>query len=95
MCSPDLTAGLCTICTGPLTPETTHTDRDGNTWDVHKGVCALEAGEFSLLSPCYQRDYSYWIHRMRNASTPEVRRTITKAFSKWVRTIATENHQET
>lgn len=89
MCSPELTRGMCQICTGTLTSETTYVDRDGNLWDVHKGVCAIEAGEVPFV---HQEKYSWYMSRACNASTQEVRRSIIKAFKKWIREIADENH---
>lgn len=89
MCSPELTKGLCQICTGTLTPENTHVDYDGNVWDVHKGVCAIHAGQVPYL---HRMQYSWYVQRMHNASTQEVRRVITNAFYKWVREVADEDH---
>lgn len=91
MCHPELTRGLCQICTGTLTPETTHIDRDGNVWDVHRGVCAMLAGE---CPPIHAAKYWQYMERMHNASTQEVRRVITNAFHKWVREVADEDHYD-
>lgn len=88
---PDLTRGLCQICTGTLTPENTHVDRDGNTWDVHKGVCAMHAGQ---VPPQHQVKWSWYVGRMHNASTGAVRRSITRAFYKWIDEVADENHYD-
>jgi hypothetical protein len=92
MCSPELTRGMCRICTGTLTPETTYVDRHGNRWDVHKGVCAIEAGEIDEVPLYHQSQYGVYMQRIHNASTAEVRRVIVGAFVKWVREIARENH---
>lgn len=89
MCSPELTRGLCQVCTGPLTSQTAHADRDGNVWDVHKGVCAIEAG---YVPDAHAATYREYVNRARNAATPEVRRSSIKAFKTWVREIADENH---
>jgi hypothetical protein len=89
MCSPELTHGVCQICTGPLTPQTAHVDRDGNMWDVHKGVCAIEAGH---VPDAHSAMYWEYVNRAHNASTSEARRSSIKAFKKWVREIADENH---
>lgn len=89
MCSPELTRGLCQICTGSLTPQTAHVDRDGNVWDVHKGVCAIEAGH---VPDAHAATYREYMNRAHNAATPDVRRRSIKAFKKWVREIADENH---
>lgn len=89
MCSPELTKGLCQICTGTLTPENTHVDRDGNVWDVHKGVCAVHAGEVPYG---HAAKYSWYMKRMRNASTQAVRQSIIKAFYVWVKQVADEDH---
>lgn len=83
---------MCQICTGTLTPETTYVDRHGNHWDVHKGVCAIEAGAVAEVPLYHQSQYGVYMHRIRHASTPFVRQTIVKAFSKWIREIAEEDH---
>lgn len=92
MCSPELTRGLCQICTGTLTPETTYVDRDHNVWDVHRGVCAIEAGSADAVPAGWLPTYGWYMKRIGKASTPEVRRIIVRAFHKWIREIATENH---
>lgn len=89
MCSPELTKGMCQICTGTLTPDTIHVDRHGNVWDIHKGVCTMLAGEVSMV---YAVAYSQYMERIRKASSQEVRRVIVNAFHKWVRQVADENH---
>lgn len=92
MCHPDLTRGLCQICWGQLTPETTFVDRDGNTWDVHKGVCAIESGAPDAVPYFHQDKYWWYMKRINAASTAEVRRIIVRAFTKWIREIAEEDH---
>jgi hypothetical protein len=47
MCSPELTRGMCQVCLGTLTPETTEPESD-----VHKGKCAVLAG----ISPPEHRE---------------------------------------
>jgi hypothetical protein len=89
MCSPELRKGICQICMGTLTLENEHVDRDGNRWDVHRGVCAILAGEVPYQ---HQAAYSNWMQRLHRASTNAVRDSIRKAFYKWVRQVATENH---
>lgn len=88
---PDLTKGLCQICTGTLTPENTYVDRFGNKWDVHKGVCAIHGGQVPTR---HEAKYGWYVKRMHNASTAEVRRSITQAFYKWVEEIADEDHYD-
>lgn len=95
MCSPELTRGLCQICTGTLTPENTHVDRFDNTWDVHKGVCAIEAGDIEAVPAYYRGTYAWYMKRISDASTSEVRRLINRKFSRWIREIAAENHEST
>ena len=92
MCSPELTKGLCQVCTGRLTPETTHVDSYGERWDVHKGVCAIEAGAIDALPLIHRDTYWWYVTRIHNASSSEVRRSIVKALKKWIREIAKENH---
>lgn len=92
MCSPELTRGLCQICTGTLTPENTHVDRHGNTWDVHKGVCAIEAGDVEAVPLMYRSTYSWYMERIRKGSTPEVKRLISRKFARWIREVAEEDH---
>ena len=89
MCNPELTRGLCQICTWPLTPQTTHVDCDSNLWDVHKGICAIEAGH---VPDTHAPKYWEYMNRAHKASTPEVRRRSIKAFKKWVREITDENY---
>ena len=91
MCSPELTKGMCQICTGTLTPETTHVDRDGNAWNVHKGVCAMHAGQVPAV---HAAKYWWYVERMHKASTQEVRRSIMRSFYEWVREVAEENHYD-
>lgn len=92
MCSPELTKGMCTICFGTLTSENTFVDRFGDAWNVHKGVCAIHAGE----PPEGYHAATYWqyMDRMKNASTQFVRQEIIKSFYKWVLEIADENHYD-
>lgn len=92
MCSPELTRGLCQICTGALTPENTQVDRDGNEWDVHKGVCAIHAGCVDAVPYRQRVVYSRYMNRIKQASSREVRRLIIKGFYKWVEQVAEENH---
>ncbi|OMC52530.1 hypothetical protein A5742_16405 [Mycolicibacterium fortuitum] len=91
MCSPELTRGMCQICTGTLTPDTTHVDRYGNVWDVHKGVCAIHAGE---VPHGHEFTYGWFMRRIHSASTQSVRQEIIKAFYKWVKEIADEDHYD-
>lgn len=95
MCNPELTKGLCQICTGTLTPENTHVDSFGNTWDVHKGVCAIEAGDFDAIPLHARVAYQSLLGKVHSASTPEVRRIKTQTLSRWLRKIGVENHEPT
>lgn len=92
MCSPELTRGMCQICTGALTPETTHVDRDGNIWDVHRGVCAIEAGCLEAVPHYWRATHAWYMSRINEASTSEVRRLIVRRFTRWIREIADENY---
>ena len=92
MCSPELTKGLCQICTGTLAPETTFIDRDNNTWDVHKGVCAIHAGAIDAVPYYHRATYARYMARIKNASTQAVRQQIIKGFYKWVKEVAEEDH---
>lgn len=94
MCSPELTRGMCQICTGTLLPENTHIDRYGNVWDIHKGVCAIEAGDMEVVPPYYRDTYCWYMDRIHDASTSEVRRLIVRKFKRWIREIAPENYEE-
>lgn len=89
MCSPELTRGLCQICTGTLTPDNTYVDREGNMWDVHIGVCAIHVGQVPYG---HEVAYGQYMQRMHDASTQTVRQGIIKAFYKWVKEIADEDH---
>lgn len=92
MCSPELVRGICQICTGTLTPETTHVDRDGNQWDVHRGVCAMHAGEIPAE---HVPEYTVYIRRIKAASTQNVRQAIIKSLHGWIERVADENHYRT
>lgn len=92
MCSPELAKGMCTICCGTLTSDNTFTDRFGNVWDVHKGVCAIHAG--NPPEGYHAAMYAQYMKRMKNASTQFVRQEIIKSFYKWVIEIADENHYD-
>lgn len=92
VCAPELTRGLCQICTGTLTPETTHVDRFGNAWDVHKGVCAILAGDSWAVPFLHRPSYHWLLAQISKASTSEVRRIKIKTFNKWVRQVADEDH---
>ena len=95
MCSPELTKGLCQICTGTLTTDNTQVDRLGNTWDVHKGVCAIEAGCIEAVPAYYRGTYFWYLGRIKSASTSEVRRLVVRKFTRWIRGMADENHYYT
>ncbi|QGJ93701.1 hypothetical protein SEA_HANNACONDA_60 [Mycobacterium phage Hannaconda] len=89
MCSPELIRGMCAICTGALAPDNTYVDEFGNRWDLHKGVCAMHAGQ---VPPHHAPMYWGYVARIHNAPTPEVRRVVTKSFYKWIKEVAEEDH---
>lgn len=94
MCSPELTRGLCQICTGTLTAENTFVDRDNNTWDVHKGVCAIHAGAIDAVPYHHRPSYVRYLARIQGAKTQWARQEIIKAFYKWVNAVASEDHRD-
>ena len=93
MCSPELTRGLCQICTGSLTPENTFVDDDGNAWDEHKGVCAIHAGAIDPVPYYHRPTYVRYLARIQRAKTQWTRQEIIKAFYKWVNSVAEEDHR--
>ena len=94
MCSPELTRGMCQVCYGTLLPENTHIDRYGNVWDVHKGVCAIEAGDMEVVSPYHRDTYLWYMDRIHEYHPPDERQVIINQFKRWIREIAPENHEE-
>lgn len=92
MCSPELWKGLCCICIGTLTPETTlvddlHQGRGG----VHKGVCAIMAG---IVPEEHREESDRLVDRIQSAVHGPARRKFITEYYAWVYSVAAEDHYE-
>lgn len=78
--------GLCCICSGGLAGESIHVDQHGDKWDIHKGVCAILAGDVPVE---HQTMHNFLIWRAKRY--PDECR---QEYYMWVFSIAEENHYD-
>lgn len=94
MCSPDLCRGICCICCGNLTPETTlYDDLGEGRGGVHRGKCAILAGlSMTPAQKSFVDDLILEAHHME-PNSPE-RRQADRRYYRYVDAIATEDHYD-